>query len=113
MNEKFFKLALILVAIGFTMVFCVVVMPPLIANPDIFGALAAGFVNPYAAGYSSDIFFCYAALVIFIAYEAKTLGVKHGWICLILGAVPGVAVGLALYLLIRHNQITQSQKKTF
>ncbi|MDF1628520.1 MAG: DUF2834 domain-containing protein [Alcanivoracaceae bacterium] len=110
MSERLFRLALILVAIGFTAVFCVVVVPPLVANPDVFGAFAAGFVNPYAAGYSSDVLFCWAALAIFVVYEARVLSVKHGWLCLVLGIVPGVAVGLALYFLIRHGQITQTAK---
>ena len=110
MNDKIFKLALVFVAIGFSLVFCIVVVPPLIENPDIFGAFAAGFVNPYAAGYSSDVLFCWAALAILVAYEAKVLSVKHGWVCLVLGIVPGVA-GLALYFLIRHHQIVQVQKQ--
>lgn len=107
MNEKLFRLALILVAIGFTLAFCVMVVPPLMANPDVFGAFAAGFVNPYAAGYATDVLFCYAALAILVVYDAKVLSVRHGWICLVLGIVPGVAVGLALYFLVRHAQLTQ------
>lgn len=54
MNDKSYKLALVLVAIGFSLVFCVVVVPPLIENPDVLGAFTAGFVNPYAAGYSDE-----------------------------------------------------------
>jgi hypothetical protein len=110
MNEKFYKLALFFVAVGFSLVFCVVVIPPFIENPDALGAFAAGFVNPYAAGYSSDVLFCFAALAILVVYEAKVLSVKHGWICLALSIVPGVAVGFALYFLIRHPQITQVSK---
>ena len=110
MNDKSYKLALILVAIGFSVVFCMVVVPPLIENPDVIGAFTAGFVNPYAAGYSSDVLFCWGVLAILVIYEAKVLSVKHGWVCLALGIVPGVAVGFALYFLIRHPQITQSSK---
>lgn len=110
MIDKYYKLALVLVAVGFSMVFCLVVVPPLIDNPDVLGAFAAGFVNPYAAGYSSDVLFCWAALAILVVYEAKVLSVKHGWVCLVLGIVPGVAVGFALYFLIRHPQITQVAK---
>jgi hypothetical protein len=110
MNDKSYKLALVLVAIGFSLVFCVVVVPPLIENPDVLGAFAAGFVNPYAAGYSSDVLFCWAVLAVLVVYESKVLSVKHGWVCLALGIVPGVAVGFALYFLIRHPQITQVSK---
>ena len=110
MNEQMFKLAMSLVAIGFFLVFCVVVVPPLIADPDVVGAFAAGFVNPYAAGYSLDVIFCWLALAVFVAYEARVLKVKYGWVCLLLGMVPGVAVGLALYFLVRHAQVSQIAK---
>ncbi|WP_369010820.1 DUF2834 domain-containing protein [Klebsiella pneumoniae] len=31
-------------------------------------------------------------------------GIRHGWVALLLGVVPGVATGFAVYLLIRLNQ---------
>lgn len=105
MNEKIYKLSLIALAISFTTIFCVVVVPPFLKNPDVLGAFAGGFVNPYATGYSTDVLFCWAAFAIFVVYEAKTISVKYGWLCLILGIVPGVAVGLAVYLLIRQKQL--------
>lgn len=110
MSDKLFKWSLILTALGFTLIFCFIVVPPLMADPDIFGAFAAGFVNPYASGYSLDVFFCWAALAILVIYDKKVLSVKYGWICLLLGIVPGVAVGLSLYLLIRSKQIIQLSK---
>lgn len=110
MNESIFKYAMLVIAIAFTLFFFVVVMPALIENPDIMGALAAGFVNPYASGYSADVLFCWAALAVWILYEAKSLSVKYGWVCLLLGAFPGVAVGFSLYLILRNSQITQVSK---
>lgn len=108
MNDQLYKALLWAVAIGFTGVFCVVVVPPLLENPDILGAFAAGFVNPYAAGYSADVFFCWGALAIWVIYEASAYSVKRGWVCLMLGVVPGVAVGFAAYLLMRHSQLNQT-----
>jgi len=110
MKESTFKILMFCIAIVFTLVFAIVVMPPLIADPDIFGALGAGFVNPYSSGYSVDVFLCWVALAIWVFYESKALGVKHGWVCLVLGAFPGVAVGLPLYLVLRNFQVNQSQK---
>ena len=78
-------------------------LDPVIENPDVIGAFAAGFVNPYAAGYSSDVFCCWAILLVWVIYEAPK--VKYGWICLLIGVVPGVAVGLAAYLIIRTTQL--------
>lgn len=105
--DKVFKVAMAAVALGFTLIFCVVVVPALIENPDVIGALAAGFVNPYAAGYSSDVIFCWLALAVLVVYDAKVLSVKHGWICLLLGLMPGVAVGMALYFIVRSSQVHQ------
>lgn len=105
MGVRVFEGLCIALAMGFTIAFCALVVPPLIQNPDILGAFAAGFVNPYASGYSTDVFFCWATLAVWIAYEAKTDSVRHGWACLVLGLVPGVAVGFALYLVIRRRQL--------
>lgn len=108
MTEKVFRGFLVFAAVAFTAVFSLVVVPPLLANPDVLGAFAAGFVNPYASGYSTDVFFCWGILAVWVLFEAKTLDVRHGWICLALGIVPGVAVGFALYLLLRHGQVLQN-----
>ncbi len=105
MSKKFFKISIAFVGILFTLVFCTTVIPPLIENPDIIGAFSAGFVNPYAAGYSTDVICCWMILLIWIIYEAPK--VKYGWVCLVLGIVPGVAVGFALYLLLRTRQLTK------
>lgn len=107
MTEKTFKLSMLILGIGFTLIFCVVVAPAVIESGDILGAFAAGFVNPFASGYSADVFFCWFILVAWVWFEAANYGIKHGWVCLLLGAVPGVAVGFALYLVIRHRQLKQ------
>lgn len=91
----------------FTLIFSIVVVPPLIENPDVIGALAAGFVNPYASGYSTDVFCCWFILFIWVVYELPR--VKYGWICLILGLVPGVALGFALYLYLRTQQLSNTE----
>ncbi len=103
MSIKLFRICITIVGIVFTVIFGVVVVPPLIDNPDIIGAFSAGFVNPYASGYSADVITCWFILLIWIVYESPK--VKYGWLCLLLGLMPGVAVGFALYLLIRLNQL--------
>lgn len=105
MSEQVFRAIIIAIAAGFTAIFCWVVVPPLIAHPDIIGALAAGFVNPYSSGYSSDVLACWAILAAWIIFEARTMAIRHGWVCVLLGLVPGVAVGFALYLVIRMKQL--------
>jgi hypothetical protein len=105
MNPRLFHTSVLTVALAFTGLFGVVVIPPLIEHPDVLGAFAAGFVNPYASGYSSDVIACWLILAIWVVFEARTQSVKHGWTCLALGIVPGVAVGLAAYLVIRSKQL--------
>ncbi len=105
MSESTFRATLLFAALFFTGFFAVVVVPPLVENPDILGAFAAGFVNPYSSGYSMDVFVCWAILAVWVVYEAKTYSVRKGWVCLLLGIVPGVAVGFAAYLLLRAKQI--------
>lgn len=43
-------------------------------------------------------------LAVWVMYEAKVKGIRHGWVALLLGVVPGVATGFAVYLLIRLKQ---------
>jgi hypothetical protein len=104
-SDRAFLVAVGAVGLGFTVLFCVLVVPPLVANPDIVGAFAAGFVNPYASGYSSDVVACWLILAIWVVYEARSKSVKHGWMCLVVGVIPGVAVGFAAYLVLRFNQV--------
>ena len=105
MNERRFNVAIAALALFFAAYFSGVVVPPLIENPDIVGALAAGFVNPYSSGYSTDVIVCWAILAVWVWFEADTHSIRHGWICLLLGLVPGVAVGFAGYLLLRQHQL--------
>jgi Terpene cyclase DEP1 len=101
MNRNAFRTILIVLAAAFTVAFTAVCVPPFLQNPDILGAFAGGFVNPYATGYALDVFFSWAVLAAWVAYEAKVKGIRFGWVALALGVVPGVAVGLAAYLLLR------------
>lgn len=111
MSEALFRRLLISAAVFFSVFFAVVVIPPLIANPDVLGAFAAGFVNPYSSGYSMDVLVCWAILAVWVVYEAKAHSVRHGWVCLLLGIIPGVAVGFALYLLLRSKQLHHVRHK--
>lgn len=109
--DRIFRLALWALALAFTVAFFVVVGPQTMADAELWKAnpvygFLQGFVNPYASGYSLDIFFSYAVLAAWVIYEAVARKVKHGWIALVLGVVPGVAVGLASYLLIRGRQLS-------
>ena len=103
MKEKVFTSSLGFVALLFTVLFCLLVIPPFIEDPDVRGAFVGGFVNPYASGYATDVLCCWVILLFWIVYEYPK--VKYGWTCLLLGFVPGVAVGFAVYLILRTYQL--------
>ena len=109
MQETPFKIAISISAAIFLAVFFFYVVPASLEQGDIIAAFAAGFVNPFAAGYSTDVIMCWFILLFWILHEQRTLGIKHGWICYVLGAVPGVALGFALYLIMRQAQLSQTQ----
>lgn len=107
MTKKTFEILVSLIAIGFVFFFSVSVIPALIADFDIIGAFAAGFVNPYSSGYSVDVIACWLILLVWVLHEKSSLNINHGWVCLIVGIVPGVAVGFAAYLILRYRQINE------
>lgn len=78
-------------------------MPALLESRDIVGAFAAGFVNPFSSGYSLDVILCAVILFVWIIYERRAIGIKHGWIAIPLSFAPGVATGLAVYLALRSR----------
>ena len=104
MTPQIFKSIVAGIGIAFAAAFIWIVVPPLMQHPDVVGAFAAGFVNPYASGYALDAISCWAILTSWVLYEAKSSGVKHGWIAIVLGIAPGVATGFAFYLLLRMQQ---------
>jgi hypothetical protein len=104
MSTSLFRALLVLFGGGFAVAFAVIVLPPLLQEPDVIGAFAAGFVNPYASGYALDAILCWCVLAAWVIFEARGAGVRHGWLALVLGVVPGVATGFAVYLLLRLQQ---------
>jgi hypothetical protein len=104
MSVRVFRGLLVLLAVGFAAAFAVIVLPPLIESGDIVNAFASGFVNPFSSGYALDAIMCWLVLAVWVVYEAKAYGIKHGWVALLLGVAPGVATGFAVYLLLRMSQ---------
>ena len=51
---------------------------------------------------------CWVILAIWVLFERQRYQVRGGWLALLLGVVPGVAVGFALYLLMRQRQLKGS-----
>jgi hypothetical protein len=107
MSKSLFEGLVLALGVGFAAAFCGLVIPPLVESWDVLGAFAAGFVNPYSSGYSLDVIVCALILAVWILYERSTLGIRHGWIAILVSIVPGVATGFAVYLLMRSRQLAR------
>jgi len=101
---------LIVIAVGFICYALVFFFPPIIENPDIIGVLKAGFVNPYASAYSIDLIACWVILIFWIFHERLTFEIKFGWVCIPIGLILGVVVGLSLYLLMRMSHFSKQRE---
>jgi hypothetical protein len=66
MNQPSFKFAIIAAAAVFAALFVYWCIPPFMADPDLIGALGAGFVNPHSSGYSAYLLDCWAILAAWI-----------------------------------------------
>ncbi len=93
-----------MVGIGFALFFFISLGPLLITDPDVLAAFKAGYVNPYSSGFATDAIACWLVLAAWVIYEKFEKGIKHGWIALLVGLVPGVATAFALYLVMRMKQ---------
>ncbi len=106
MSRSVYRGLLWLLALLFAACFAAVVLPAYVADqPGLIAAFAGGFVNPYASGYALDAILCWCVLAVLVAHDARAHGIRKGWIALLLGIVPGVATGFAVYLLMRSKQM--------
>ncbi len=106
MSRTVYRGLLWLLALLFAAGFAAIVLPAYLADrPGLFAAFAGGFVNPYASGYALDAILCWWVLAVLVAHDAHAHGIRRGWIALLLGIVPGVATGFAVYLLMRSRQM--------
>lgn len=112
MNQPWFRALIAVIGSLFALAFALLVVPPLLESRDVVGAFAAGFVNPYAAGYALDTICCWCVLTVWVIHEARAKGIRHGWLAVVLGVVPGVATGFAVYLLLRMRQGADQAART-
>lgn len=108
MTRTVFEGLCLIIGLAFAIAFAVIVVPALLETRDILGAFAAGFVNPFSSGYSIDVILCAALLAVWVIYERRTLDLQHGWIAIPLSVVPGVAFGMAYYLILRSRALSKA-----
>lgn len=109
MNKSVFEGLVGLLGLAFAVAFAIIIVPPLLESGNVMGAFAAGFVNPYASGYSLDAILCGLILSVWVLYERKACGIKHGWIAIPLCFMPGVATAFAYYLILRTRTNTATK----
>lgn len=105
MSQRTFIYIIGAIGFAFTIAFAILVMPSLLKDLSIATALSAGFVNPYSTGFSLDTLSSWLVLTVWIIYEARFSGIRHGWIAVLLGLIPGTATGFAFYLILRTMQV--------
>jgi hypothetical protein len=93
-----------IIGLGFALYFFATIGPLFLTQPDIVAAFKAGYVNSYSSGFATDAIACWLVLICWMVYEKLQHGIKHGWVAIILGFMPGVATGFAVYLLLRTYQ---------
>ncbi len=105
MPARAFQISIGLVALAFTAIFISTVVPALLAGGDPVAAAMVVFVNPYTSVYAWDAILCWVILTLWILYECHALGIRQGWIYILLGLVLGVAVGFGFYLILRTRNL--------
>lgn len=65
----------------------------------------SGFVNPAAASLSSDIFVVALAASVWMVVEARRIGVRHGWVYVLLGWCVAMAFAIPLFWAVRERRL--------
>lgn len=72
-------------------------------SPVLF--VQAGFVNPAAASLSCDILVVALAASVWMVVEARRVGVRHGWVFVVLGWFVAMAFAIPLFWAVRERRV--------
>ncbi len=64
-----------------------------------------GFVNAAASSLTVDLLVAFLAYVVFVVPESRRIGLRHGWIFLVLGLCVAFAFAFPLFLLVRERKL--------
>ena len=82
------------------------------AQPDsggVVGFLRATHANAAAASFANDLLLLTVAACIFMALEARRLGVRHVWIYIVLAFLVAISVTFPLFLIARQIKVAKSR----
>jgi hypothetical protein len=78
-------------------------------NGGIMGYGDALYANPAVASFTNDILLYALAGCIFMAVEARRLGIRHVWVYILLSFLIAVSVMFPLFLIARQYAISRQQ----
>ncbi|WP_345300592.1 DUF2834 domain-containing protein [Candidatus Villigracilis affinis] len=78
-------------------------------NMMVYG-INALYANPITASFTNDILLYALAGCIFMAVEARKLGIRHVWVYILLSFLVAVSVMFPLFLIARQYKISQQHE---
>jgi len=76
-------------------------------NGGMAGYINALYANPAVASFTNDIVLYALAGSIFMAVEARKLGIHHVWVYILLSFLVAVSVMFPLFLIVRQYEISR------
>jgi hypothetical protein len=72
---------------------------------SLVGFVQGGFANPAAASLSCDILVVALAASVWMVVEARRIGVRHGWVFVVLGWAVAMAFAIPLFWAVRERRL--------
>ena len=80
-------------------------------NGGALGFYHAIYANPAAASFTNDLLLYAISGCIFMAVEARRVGIRHVWIYIVLSFVIAVSVMFPIFLIARQSEISRQRSQ--
>jgi len=81
-------------------------------NGGAFGFYQAIYANPAVASFTNDLLLYALAGCIFMAVEARRLGIRYVWVYILLSFLIAVSVMFPVFLITRQFEISRKRTRT-
>jgi len=78
-------------------------------NGGMLGFYSALYANPATASFTNDLLLYAVAGCIFMAVEARRIGIRHVWVYILLSFLIAVSVMFPLFLIARQYEISRQR----
>lgn len=75
---------------------------------DALEFIRQGFANNASSSLAADIGVAFLAFVVFVVAESRRLGMRHGWLYILLGLGVATAFAFPLFLGMRERQLARA-----